>query len=120
MKEAGPYKNCWECRRIHGDVDVTKESSSMKKKTLKSRFLWNIAQSCVAILCTALIVPGDAILAAQAQEPSAGAAEQEAPKIPADQLDSLVAPIPLYPDPMLAQVLATSTYPLEIIQLQQW
>jgi hypothetical protein len=35
-------------------------------------------------------------------------------------LDSLVAPIALYPDPLLAQVLAASTYPLEIIQLQQW
>jgi hypothetical protein len=31
-----------------------------------------------------------------------------------------VAPIALYPDPMLAQVLAASTYPLEIIQLQQF
>jgi hypothetical protein len=45
---------------------------------------------------------------------------QPAGKIPADQLDSLVAPIALYPDPMLAQVLAASTYPLEIMQLQQW
>jgi hypothetical protein len=35
-------------------------------------------------------------------------------------LDSLVAPIALYPDPLLAQVLAASTYPLEIMQLQQW
>src|SRR5881394_4027755 len=41
-------------------------------------------------------------------------------KIPPDQLDSLVAPIALYPDPLLAQTLASSTYPLEIIQLQQW
>jgi hypothetical protein len=40
--------------------------------------------------------------------------------LPADQLDSLVAPIALYPDPLLAQVLAASTYPLEIVQLQQW
>jgi hypothetical protein len=31
-----------------------------------------------------------------------------------------VAPIALYPDPLLAQVLAASTYPLEIVQLQQW
>jgi len=31
-----------------------------------------------------------------------------------------VAPIALYPDPLLAQTLAASTYPLEIIQLQQW
>src|SRR6195256_54882 len=41
-------------------------------------------------------------------------------KIPPDQLDSLVAPIALFPDPLLAQTLAASTYPLEIIQLQQW
>jgi hypothetical protein len=35
-------------------------------------------------------------------------------------MDSLVAPIALYPDPLLAQIMAASTYPLEIIQLQQW
>ena len=46
--------------------------------------------------------------------------ESDEPKIPDDQLDSLVAPIALYPDPLLAQTLAASTYPLEIIQLQQW
>jgi hypothetical protein len=40
--------------------------------------------------------------------------------IPPDQLDSLVAPIALYPDPLLAQTLAASTYPLEVLQLQQW
>src|SRR5436189_6082037 len=43
-----------------------------------------------------------------------------APKIPNNQLYSLVAPIALYPDPLLPQTLAASTYPLEIIQLQQW
>ena len=48
------------------------------------------------------------------------APQETAPKIPADQLDSLVAPIALYPDPLLAQVLAASTYPLEVVQLQQW
>jgi hypothetical protein len=47
-------------------------------------------------------------------------APEAAPKIPNDQLDSLVAPIALYPDPLLAQTLAASTYPLEVIQLQQW
>ena len=40
--------------------------------------------------------------------------------IPPDQLDSLVAPIALYPDSLLGQTLAASTYPLEIVQLQQW
>jgi hypothetical protein len=35
-------------------------------------------------------------------------------------LDSLVAPIALYPDPLLSQVLVASTYPLEMVQLDQW
>src|SRR3954471_5929357 len=38
----------------------------------------------------------------------------------ADQLDALVAPIALYPDELLGQTLVASTYPLEIVQLQQW
>src|SRR5579862_1423240 len=37
-----------------------------------------------------------------------------------DQLDNLVAPIALYPDPLLSQALAASTYPLEIVEAQQW
>ena len=72
-----------------------------------------------ALLCCALIVPGEGPLMAQQPPPSPAAAEAPTP-IPADQLDSLVAPIALYPDPLLAQVLAASTYPLEIVQLQQW
>ena len=36
------------------------------------------------------------------------------------QLNDLVAPIALYPDPLLGQVLAASTYPIEIAEAQQW
>jgi hypothetical protein len=54
------------------------------------------------------------------QQTANASADQPPAKIPADQLDSLVAPIALYPDPLLSQVLVASTYPLEIIQLQQW
>jgi Protein of unknown function (DUF3300) len=92
----------------------------MTINSFRTKLLWKIAQNCVAVLCIALLVPGEASLAGSFQQQAAGADQQEAPKIPPDQLDSLVAPIALYPDPMLAQVLAASTYPLEIIQLQQW
>jgi hypothetical protein len=71
----------------------------------------------LAVLCALLVTPGDTLLYAQQ---GAAPAEQAVPKIPNDQLDSLVAPIALYPDPLLSQVLVASTYPLEIIQLQQW
>jgi uncharacterized membrane protein YgcG len=37
-----------------------------------------------------------------------------------DQLDDLLAPIALYPDPLLSQVLVASTYPLEVVEAQQW
>jgi len=38
----------------------------------------------------------------------------------ADQLDDLVAPVALYPDPLLSQVLVATTYPLEVVQAFQW
>jgi Protein of unknown function (DUF3300) len=74
-----------------------------------------------AVVCSIVLVPAT-VPAARAEPVSqeASAPAQEAPKIPNDQLDALVAPIALYPDPLLAQVLAASTYPLEIMQLQQW
>ena len=45
---------------------------------------------------------------------------QAAQILTAQQLDNLVAPIALYPDPLLGQVLAASTYPLEVVEAQQW
>ena len=90
-----------------------------------------IARKCTALLCSGSLVLWAPPLLAQSQQAASSqqaapsqqkeaSAEQQAAKIPPDQLDSLVTPIALYPDPMLAQVLAASTYPLEIIQLQQW
>src|SRR5208283_1590416 len=38
----------------------------------------------------------------------------------AEQLDALLAPIALYPDPLLAQVLMASTFPLEVVSAQRW
>ncbi len=75
----------------------------------------------LAVLCMIAVAPGGTLVnawspwAAQASSPVS-----QPVKIPPEQLDSLVAPIALYPDPLLAQTLAASTYPLEIIQLQQW
>jgi Protein of unknown function (DUF3300) len=73
----------------------------------------------LALVCVALLAHGEGALLAQ-EAPQATEAEPAAEKLSPDQLDSLVAPIALYPDPLLAQVLAASTYPLELIQLQQW
>jgi len=44
----------------------------------------------------------------------------QAPALTLEQLEILVAPIALYPDPLLSQVLVASTYPLELVQAYQW
>jgi hypothetical protein len=88
----------------------------MKLRGSRMRLSIHIIRNLIAILCAVLLIPGDTVLSALQQE----AAPAEAAKIPNDQLDSLVAPIALYPDPLLSQTLVASTYPLEIIQLQQW
>jgi Protein of unknown function (DUF3300) len=78
----------------------------------------HVTRKLTAILCVVLLMPGSA-MAVQTQQPAAPA-EQPAAKLPPEQLDSLVAPIALYPDPLLSQTLVASTYPLEVIQLKQW
>jgi hypothetical protein len=81
----------------------------------------SLCSQIMAVTCSVLLINGSVPPPAQARPGQQAAAPDEAaPKIPDDQLDSLVAPIALYPDPLLAQVLAASTYPLEVIQLQQW
>jgi len=89
-------------------------------KSLKARLKLGTVRSLLALMCALLLIPGDSVVSGQPSRQQAASQEQAAPKIPNDQLDSLVAPIALYPDPLLAQVLAASTYPLEIVQLQQW
>jgi len=79
------------------------------------RIFW---RKSVAVMSSLMLIPTLALPAVQEQQGTA--AQDQAPKISNDQLDSLVAPIALYPDLLLAQVLVASTYPLELIQLKQW
>jgi hypothetical protein len=50
----------------------------------------------------------------------ASAQNASSPPRTAAQLEQLVAPIALYPDPLLAQVLMASTYPLEVVAAARW
>src|SRR5438105_10709801 len=101
----------------------------MKLSNSRSAFLNRRTHRRIAFVCAASLSFSPVLLAQQTASPApsqdmtdtANAPAQEAaPKIQNDQLDSLVAPIALYPDELLAQILAASTYPLEIIQLEQW
>src|SRR5438067_4037836 len=101
----------------------------MKLSSPRSAFLNQRTHRLIAFVCAASLSFSPVVLAQQTAplEPSqdttdtaSAPAQEAAPKIQNDQLDSLVAPIALYPDPLLAQILAASTYPLEVIQLEQW
>src|SRR4030081_1525825 len=72
-------------------------------------------------LCAALL------LAACAQEPVAYDSGQyfDSPAavvapLPSQELEQLVAPIALYPDALVAQVLAGATYPDEVADAASW
>jgi Protein of unknown function (DUF3300) len=54
------------------------------------------------------------------QAPPPGQAPPPAPPLNPQQLQNLVAPIALYPDNLLSQILAASTYPIEVVEAQQW
>jgi hypothetical protein len=92
----------------------------MKQKASRPGLSSRSFHCVMAVLSVALLSPIYPLAFAQETATQTALPEEEAPPIPNDQLDSLVAPIALYPDPLLAQTLAASTYPLEIVQLQQW
>jgi len=74
-----------------------------------------LAQVIAVFLCGTLL--------AQDAPPPQDAQQQPPPPgqtLSPDQLDGLVAPIALYPDPLVSQILVASTYPLEIVQAYQW
>ncbi|MGA2197646.1 MAG: DUF3300 domain-containing protein, partial [Bryobacteraceae bacterium] len=63
------------------------------------------------------------LMMAQVQSPAPVPGQQapvQAQMLAPAQLDDLVAPIALYPDALLSQVLVASTYPLEVVEAQQW
>ncbi len=70
----------------------------------------------IAILCAALLIAQNPYTFAQPAQAVAPAGQTLAPQ----QLDSLVAPVALYPDPILSQMLVASTYPLQIVEAGRW
>src|SRR5438477_991777 len=110
-------KSYIQIKKIHLYVRGTVEKQKFMKSQSHKPFHCVIAVMGLGLLSS---VSSAFAQQAQSQVMTTTTTEQESPKIPNEQLDSLVAPIALYPDPLLAQVLAASTYPLEIIQLQQW
>ncbi len=76
-------------------------------------------QGLVAVLSTLMIM----IPIGQGQafaDSGADYGQQSQQPMSADQLDQLVAPIALYPDALVAQVLAAATYPTQVVEADRW
>ena len=72
----------------------------------RSRKLWSV------LLAALLVLPGG-VLAQTAEKAPSKTFSQE-------QLDQLLAPVALYPDDLLTQLLMASTYPLEVAKANSW
>ena len=75
-----------------------------------------------ALLCVALAIPATAQSPTQQRPQSspAPAPSAETKTFSQAELDQAVAPIALYPDALLAQVLVASTYPIEVVYADRW
>ncbi len=80
-----------------------------KKARVPSRLI-------ASLLTAALTLP---VAAPVAYAQNSGS-QQQAAKLSQAQLEALVAPIALYPDPLISQVLMASTYPLEVAEASNW
>ena len=91
----------------------------MTNRTIQMAFRQALGMVCI------LLLPVGALLVAQEPPPPAEQAPPAQAGPPAqalstDQLADLVAPIALYPDSLLSQVLVAATYPLEVVEAGQW
>jgi hypothetical protein len=83
-------------------------------------------KSLVVSLSCSLAITGAQVGSISAMAQSAASPQVAvAPPAPAQrfdtaQLQQLVAPIALYPDAMVAQVLAASAYPVEVVEAERW
>ena len=68
-----------------------------------------------AVLAFLVLLPFG-VLAQTPDSPPASSQESLKPQ----ELEALVAPIALYPDTLLAEVMMAATYPLELVQADRW
>jgi hypothetical protein len=71
------------------------------------------------VVALLLSLPQAALAQAQTLPPQPASAPSQQ-LLTAAQVDALVAPIALYPDALLSEILMASTYPLEIVEADRW
>lgn len=78
-----------------------------------------ISKAISSVLACCILFAGGPGLAAQIDQPAADVPMQAANPTEA-QVEQLVAPIALYPDNLVAQILAAATYPDQVVEADRW
>src|SRR5689334_10375072 len=73
----------------------------------------------IKILMALIMFLGTPVIAV-AQSTTAQPSSSDQSLLKPEQIEALVAPIALYPDALLANMLAASTYPLEVVEADRW
>jgi hypothetical protein len=80
-----------------------------------------VKQFLAVVLSSALVLATSAFdLVANNEVPATVQPAVQPGQVTAEQLQQLVAPIALYPDELVAEILAASTYPTEIFEADSW
>jgi hypothetical protein len=79
-----------------------------------------LSRNAVAVLMSFVLVLTTIPVGARAQTASPPATQEEPAPLTPEELDGLVAPIALYPDALVAQVLGAATFPYEVVDAAFW
>ena len=91
--------------------------SRSQKKVINEHFS-EILNSTSFLVAGSWCVPGG--IASRSNSPIRGEPDRSSRTQTPEQLQQLVAPIALYPDSLVAQVLAASTFPEQVVEAARW
>jgi hypothetical protein len=78
-----------------------------------------ILQKSMALFLSSWLLLAPGVIYAAQSDQSAGQSATQVVKTP-EELQQMVAPIALYPDALVSQILAAATYPTEIVEADRW
>src|SRR5213596_2159648 len=81
---------------------------------MKARATYVLTQVLVLLLSVSLVFAQETVSMPQQDAPT------QSRTFTQQELDQMLAPIALYPDSLLSQLLMASTYPLEVVQAARW
>ena len=79
-----------------------------------------ILQKIMAVFLSSWLLFAPGVIYAAQSDQSAGQSATQVVKQTPEELQQMVAPIALYPDALVSQILAAATYPTEIVEADRW